>query len=57
MKMSSLFPAVMIFSLTMNLVSSGQTVQKSDHGSATPLNNILHLFIAPDVPALGPAET
>lgn len=57
MKMSSLFPGLMIFSLTMNLVSSGQTVQQSDPGSATPLNNIIHLFITPDVPALGPAET
>ena len=57
MRMSFLFPAVMILSLTVNFVSSGQTVQKSGHGSATPLINILHLFTAQDVPVLGPAET
>lgn len=57
MRMSFLFPAVMILSLTMNFVSSGQTVQKSGHRSATPLINILHLFTARDVPVLGPAET
>jgi hypothetical protein len=57
MKTSSLFIVVLIILLTLNPLSSGQSVQKSLSGSATPLMDILHLFTAPDVPALGPAET
>ena len=57
MKMPLLFTSVMILSLTMNLVSCGQAVQKSHHISSTQLVNILYLFTAPDVPVLGPSET
>jgi hypothetical protein len=56
MKTSSQLIVVIIISLTLNPVSSGQSVQKSLSGSATPLMDILYLFTAPDVPALGPAE-
>ena len=57
MKTSSPIIIVLIILLTLNPVSSGQSVQKSLSGSATPLMDILYLFTAPDVPALGPAET
>jgi hypothetical protein len=57
MKTSSLFIVVLIILLTLNPESSGQSGQKSNPGSATPLMDIMHFFAAPDVPALGPAET
>lgn len=57
MKISSLFHGVLIIFIALNLESSGQSVQKPLQGSSTPLMSMLHLFTAPEVPDLGPAET
>jgi hypothetical protein len=39
------------------LISFGQKVSTVKRDKATPIMNILHQYTAPDVPALGPAET
>jgi hypothetical protein len=57
MKISSLFIAVLIISLTLNLESSGQSIQSANMRSTTPLMDILHFYTAQDVPAMGQSET
>jgi hypothetical protein len=61
MRQKSLIPTAvmtgMLMLFSMHSANSGQKTAGSRPSAAAPLMDLLHLFTAPDVPALGPGET